>query len=75
MTKISPLAPASFPVIPPVAGVRFAAGEANIRYANRVDLFYAEFAPGTSVAGVFVLLSSAPWVPSTLAIGGSWLGM
>lgn len=62
MTKISPLAPASFPSIPPVAGVRFASGAAGIRYANRVDLFYAEFAEGTTVAGVFTR-SSMPSVP------------
>ena len=62
MAKISPLAPASFPTIPPVAGVRFAAGAAGIRYPGRVDLFYAEFAEGTSVAGVFTR-SSMPSVP------------
>jgi glutamate N-acetyltransferase/amino-acid N-acetyltransferase len=53
MPKISPLAPAAFPVIPPIDGVRFASGVANIRYKDRVDLFYAELVEGTTVAGVF----------------------
>ena len=41
------------PELPPLAGVRLAAGAAGIRYQGRTDLFLAEFAPGTSVAGVF----------------------
>ncbi len=41
------------PELPPVAGVRLAAGAAGIRYQGRTDLFLAEFAPGTAVAGVF----------------------
>ena len=53
MPKISPLAPTSFPTIPPIDGVRFASGVANIRYKDRVDLFYAELVEGTTVAGVF----------------------
>ena len=62
MPKISPLAPASFPAIPPVPGVRFASGAAGIRYPGRVDLLYAELAEGTTVAGVFTR-SSMPSVP------------
>ena len=49
---ISPLA-LSLPDLPPIAGVRLAAGAAGIRYTGRTDLFLAEFAPGTTVAGVF----------------------
>jgi glutamate N-acetyltransferase/amino-acid N-acetyltransferase len=41
------------PDLPPVAGVRFAAAAAGIRYRDRTDLMLAEFAPGTTVAGVF----------------------
>ncbi len=33
--------------------MRLAAGAAGIRYSGRTDLFLAEFAPGTTVAGVF----------------------
>ncbi len=36
-----------------VPGVRLAAAEAGIRYQGRTDLVMAEFAPGTTVAGVF----------------------
>jgi glutamate N-acetyltransferase/amino-acid N-acetyltransferase len=50
---VSPLAPEKFPAIAPIAGVRFAATAAGIRYQGRNDLMLAEFAPGTTVAGVF----------------------
>ena len=50
---ISPLAPAGFPALPPVPGVRFAAAEAGVRYKGRLDVMLAELAPGTAVAGVF----------------------
>ncbi|MEM9627102.1 MAG: bifunctional glutamate N-acetyltransferase/amino-acid acetyltransferase ArgJ [Pseudomonadota bacterium] len=49
----SPLAPASFPTIPPVAGVELAAGASGIRYAGRPDLTLMAFAAGTTVGGVF----------------------
>lgn len=49
---ISPLAVA-FPNMPPIAGVRFATAAAGIRYRGRTDVMLAEFAPGTTVAGVF----------------------
>ena len=51
MTAISPLAPARFPDMPPVPGVRLAAAEARLRYQGRPDLLLASFAPGTTVAG------------------------
>ena len=49
---VSPLA-ISLPELPPVAGVRLGSAAAGIRYTGRPDLFLAEFAPGTTVAGVF----------------------
>jgi glutamate N-acetyltransferase / amino-acid N-acetyltransferase len=49
---VSPLA-TPFPDLPPLAGVRFGAAEAGIRYRGRTDLVMAEFAAGTTVAGVF----------------------
>lgn len=52
ITHVSPLAPASFPPIPPVAGFRFATAEAGIRYRGRPDLLLIEAAAGTTVAGV-----------------------
>ncbi|SFR00264.1 bifunctional glutamate N-acetyltransferase/amino-acid acetyltransferase ArgJ [Poseidonocella sedimentorum] len=53
MTKVSPLAPESFPDLPEIGGVRFAAVAAGVRYAGRVDVMLAELAEGTQMAGVF----------------------
>ncbi|WP_294223679.1 bifunctional glutamate N-acetyltransferase/amino-acid acetyltransferase ArgJ [uncultured Shimia sp.] len=50
---VSPLAPASFPELPFVKGVSFAAVEAGVKYAGRKDVMLAVMAPGSSVAGVF----------------------
>lgn len=49
----SPLAPAVFPALPTLAGARFAACAAEIRYRGRPDLALFAFDPGTTVAGVF----------------------
>ncbi len=53
MPNISPMAPASFPAMAPIAGVRLAAYAAGVRYSGRDDLMVAELAPGSTVAGVF----------------------
>ncbi|GBD41938.1 Arginine biosynthesis bifunctional protein ArgJ [bacterium HR39] len=53
MAHRSPFAPARFPDLPPVEGVRLAAGGAGIRYRGRPDLMLAVFPPGTAAAGVF----------------------
>ena len=53
MSAASPLAPARFSELPPIAGVRLAACEAGVRYKGRTDLMIAELAPGSTVAGVF----------------------
>ena len=53
MSAVSPLAPARFPELPPLAGVRLAACEAGVRYKGRTDLMLVELAPGSAVAGVF----------------------
>jgi glutamate N-acetyltransferase/amino-acid N-acetyltransferase len=50
---VSPLAPARFPDLPVISGVRFAAGEAGVRYRGRTDVMLAEIAPGATLAGVF----------------------
>ena len=50
MPAISPLAPAGFPDLKPIAGVRLAAYAAGVRYAGRNDLMLAELAPGTTIA-------------------------
>ena len=48
----SPLA-LPLPELPKLAGVRLSTGEAGIRYKGRTDVLLAEFAEGTTVAGVF----------------------
>ncbi len=50
---ISPLAPAGFPQLPIIQGVRFAAGAAEIKYTGRNDVSLVEIADGSSVAGSF----------------------
>ena len=49
---VSPLA-LPLPEVPPIAGVRLGVVAAGIRYVGRADLTMMEFAPGTTVAGVF----------------------
>jgi glutamate N-acetyltransferase / amino-acid N-acetyltransferase len=60
--SISPLAPASFPDMPPVEGVRLATAAAGIRYPGRTDVLLALLDPGTTVAGVFTR-SKCPSAP------------
>jgi len=73
MTTISPFAPKNLPRLPGIAGVRFAACAAGIRYPGRTDLLLALFDPGTSVAGVLTRskTASAPveWCRTRLAHG------
>jgi glutamate N-acetyltransferase/amino-acid N-acetyltransferase len=61
-TAVSPLAPAQFPDMPPVAGVRLATAAAGIRYPGRTDVLLALFEAGTAVAGVFTR-SKCPSAP------------
>ena len=53
ITKVSPLAPNSFPDLPVIKGVRFATAAAGIKYQGRTDVMLAVADPGSSVAGVF----------------------
>ncbi|MBF0248633.1 MAG: bifunctional glutamate N-acetyltransferase/amino-acid acetyltransferase ArgJ [Alphaproteobacteria bacterium] len=55
----SPLAPAAFPSLPDIAGVRFATAQAGIKYKGRTDVLLAEFDAGTTVAGVFTRSKTA----------------
>ncbi|MBK0398610.1 bifunctional glutamate N-acetyltransferase/amino-acid acetyltransferase ArgJ [Limibaculum sp. M0105] len=68
---VSPLAPASFPDLPAIAGVRLAAGQAGVRYKGRLDVMLAELAPGSVMAGTFTRSStrSAPvlWCEERIA--------
>ncbi len=50
---VSPLAPAAFPALPVIDGVRFASIAAGVRYKGRTDVMLAELAAGSTVAGVF----------------------
>jgi glutamate N-acetyltransferase / amino-acid N-acetyltransferase len=62
MGAISPLAPMSFPDLPDIEGVRFAAGAAGIRDKDRTDVMMAVFGKGTQAAGVFTK-SKCPSAP------------
>lgn len=59
---VSPLAPATQPLLSPLAGVKLATCAAGIRYQGRTDLLLVELAAETSVAGVLTtsLTRSAP---------------
>jgi glutamate N-acetyltransferase / amino-acid N-acetyltransferase len=71
---LSPLAPKSYPDLPQIDGVSFAAGEGGIRYKGRTDVTIALMDAGTTVAGVFTKSKcpSAPvdWCRKNLS-GGS----
>ncbi|SDD19935.1 glutamate N-acetyltransferase [Sphingomonas sp. YR710] len=48
----SPLAPAAFPDLPAISGVRIAVAQAHYKTWDRCDLTFAAFDEGTAVAGV-----------------------
>ncbi len=55
---VSPLAPASFPILPVIKGAEFAAIGAGIKYQNRKDVMLVRLAPGTTIAGAFTRSST-----------------
>jgi glutamate N-acetyltransferase / amino-acid N-acetyltransferase len=59
---LSPLAPKTYPALPPIAGVRFATIAAGVRYAGRTDVMMALFDRPAAVAGVFTR-SKCPSAP------------
>jgi len=75
MPPLSPLAPAAFPALPPVAGVELATAACGVRYQGRDDVLLMRFAEGTTVAGVLTrsLTAGAPvlWCREALAGGGA----
>lgn len=75
MTK-SPLAPAAFPALPAIGGVRFAAVAAGVRYKNRTDVMLAELAEGTTIAGAYTTSAtrSAPVLDCQSKTGGPGTG-
>ncbi len=60
--SVSPLAPESFPDLPPIAGVQLATYAAGISSQDREDLFLASLAEGTTVAATFTS-SKCPSAP------------
>ena len=73
---VSPLAPAGFPRLPAIGGVRFSSAAAGVRYAGRTDVMLAEIADGSAVAGVFTRSStrSAPVRDCEAKIAGAGRG-
>ncbi len=59
---LSPLAPKSYPDLPPIDGVAFATAAAGIKYQGRTDVMLALLDKGTKVAGVFTT-SKCPSAP------------
>jgi len=59
---VSPLAPAGFPDLPIIPGLRLAAHAAGESYCSRADLALAELAAGSTIAGVFTR-STMPGAP------------
>ena len=75
MNAPSPLAPAGFPDLPSIGGLRMAVAAAGIKYRGRTDLWLAEVAQGSVAAGVFTLsrTASAPveWCRAALGSGAA----
>lgn len=75
---LSPLAPAAYPEMPQIPGVRLATAEAGIKYQGRDDVLLVDLAEGTQIAGVFTQsrCAGAPvdWCKQKLA-GGSARGI
>lgn len=72
--KISPLAPAGFPSLGPIAGVKLATGNTGGRYRGRDDFLLVETDSACPVAGVFTTSQTAApsvlWCRRALAQGG-----
>lgn len=60
--SVSPLAPAEFPQLPSISGVRFASANSGMRYHGRDDLLLTVMDAGTTAAGVFTK-NSMPGAP------------
>lgn len=73
--SVSPLAPESFPNLPPVGGVQLASFAAGLRYQARADLMLAVVPAGATVAGSLTtsLCPSAPvdWCRRLLPSGSA----
>ncbi|MGE0845753.1 MAG: bifunctional glutamate N-acetyltransferase/amino-acid acetyltransferase ArgJ [Flavobacteriaceae bacterium] len=76
--KVSPLAPKDTPRLKPIAGVRLAAVECNIRYKGRPDLMLMALDEGSVIAGALTRSTTAgppvEWCRDRLS-GGSVRGI
>ncbi|NQW01724.1 MAG: bifunctional glutamate N-acetyltransferase/amino-acid acetyltransferase ArgJ [Rhodospirillales bacterium] len=74
----SPLAPARFPDLPAVAGVRLATSATGLRYKGRDDLLICEVIEGTTVAGTLTTSktcsAAVDWCKKAL-VGGAARGL
>ncbi len=61
-TAISPLAPKSYPPMPPIDGLRIATAAAGIKYKGRTDVMMMIFDENAAVAGLFTK-SKCPSAP------------
>lgn len=61
-SDISPLAPKTYPDMPPIDGVRIQTAQAGIKYKNRTDVLLMVFDQPAAVAGVFTT-SRCPSAP------------
>ncbi len=70
---VSPLAPAAFPELPVVDGVRFATAAAGVKYQGRADVMLAVLDPGTTIAGTFTRSATraAPVLDCEAKLGGT----
>jgi glutamate N-acetyltransferase/amino-acid N-acetyltransferase len=70
---VSPLAPAKFPKLPVIDGVRFATIAAGVKYQGRTDVMLVLLDPGSTVAGAFTRSAtrSASVLDCQAKIGGS----
>ncbi len=57
--KKSPLAPRSFPKLPPLPGAALAARACGVKYRGRNDVCLIAFDPGTTIAGVLTRSKTA----------------
>ncbi len=57
--KISPLAPACFPDLPPIRGIRLTTARCGMKYHGRDDLMAMLIDPDSNVAGVFTQSETA----------------
>jgi glutamate N-acetyltransferase/amino-acid N-acetyltransferase len=71
--SVSPLAPARFPDLPAVEGVRLATAQAGIRYTGRTDVLLVAFDAPAAVAGLFTTSrcpsAAVDWCRTHLANG------